>query len=129
MIQQGFFMVYYNISTSEELEKVYGALLAAGAGQERAQNAREVLSRPNSGYIFTSTADKSTVICISHADSYDELFDSITHEIDHATAHICEYYQIPCNSEKSAYIQGEIGKNMYKAVALSICPKCNCGKH
>lgn len=121
-------MVYYNIETAKDLEKAYGVLLAAGTGREKANEAVKVLSNWNSGYIYTDLENKSTIILISHAQSFEELFNTINHEIDHAKAHLCEYFNIPQNSEKSAYLQGEISKQMYKGVALSICPKCNCGE-
>lgn len=133
MITQGFhignndwwFMVYYDIETDNDLEKVYGALLAAGIGIHKANNAIKVLTDFDSGYIFTNEAEKTTIICISKATSYDEMFNTITHEIKHATEHLSSYYNVDPKSEKAAYLQGEISKQMYKAVALNICPCCN----
>lgn len=70
----------------------------------------------------------ATMLGQDYATDYDELFNTINHEISHATDHLCEVYGYPTHGEKSAYVNGEISKKMYKAVALSICPKCNCGE-
>lgn len=137
MIDQGFYvrkelpspwwvMAFYNIETNADYEKIYGTLLASGIGVEKANAAVSVLKNPNTGYILTNSARQTSIIAISHATSYDEMFDTVTHEMQHLTADICAWFKFPYYGEKAAYIQGEIGKNMYKAVALSVCPKCNC---
>ena len=140
MIEQGFYirkeipqpwwvMVYCNVQdTQADLDKVWGAILSAGAGRERARNAVETLCKPNTGYIFTDSGKCFSLIAISHATNYAELFNTVSHEINHLTAHICERFGYPTDGEKSAYIQGEIGKGMYPVVAEAICPKCNCGQ-
>lgn len=139
MIEQGFYidketpqpwwvMVYCGISTDGDLDKAYGAILSAGAGRDRAAQAVEVLRKPNTGYIFTDGAKRFSLIMVSHATNYAELFNTITHEIDHLTAHVCERFGYATDGEKSAYIQGEIGKGIYPLVVAAVCPKCNCGK-
>lgn len=39
------------------------------------------------------------------------------------TEHISDAYDVDSKSETSAYLQGEISRKMYEAVALTICPK------
>lgn len=140
MIEQGFYveketpkpwwiMVVCGIKTDADLEKTFGSILSAGAGMERATNAIQELKNPNSGYIFTNTTRCFSLIAISRATDYKEMFNTIAHEISHLTVHICEYFGYDLDSEKAAYIQGEIGEKMYPLVAAAICPKCNCGKH
>lgn len=137
MIEQGFYvekeipqpwwvMVLCSIKSDEDLEKTYGAILSAGAGRERADIALNVLSNHNSGYIFTDPNKCFSLIAISKATSYAELFNTVTHEINHLTAHICERFGYSTDGEKAAYIQGEIGEGMYPLIAAAICPKCNC---
>jgi hypothetical protein len=60
----------------------------------------------------------------SEADSVDELFDTIVHEVRHATDHIGEYCGLKARGEDSAYLQGEISKKLFPAVAIAVCPKC-----
>ena len=116
-------MAYYNIGIND-VDSVAGDLIASGADRKTVEEFTEVLSGVDCGFTFTNTREHVTVICIGRASSYEELFSTITHEIKHATEHIGGYYGVDPNSEESAYLQGEIAKNMYKAVAMCICPKC-----
>lgn len=116
-------MAYYDIGIND-IDSVAGDLIASGANSETADEFKEVLSGVDCGFTFTNTREHVTVICIGHASSYEEMFTTITHEIKHATEHIGSYYGVDPYSEESAYLQGEISKNMYKAVAMCICPKC-----
>lgn len=139
MIEQGFYireeiphpwwvMVLCGVNTDADLDKVYGSILSAGAGREKADNAIKVLSAPNSGYIYSNLERQFSLIAVAHATNYAEMYNTISHEISHLTAHICEWFMFPNTGEKSAYITGEIAKNIYPLVAAAICPKCNCGK-
>lgn len=131
MIRQGFsigsrgwwVMVYYDVGLSD-LNDVAGDLFASGADNDTIEEFKKVLSGVDCGFTFTNTKEHVTVICIGRASSFDELFSTITHEIKHATEHIGSYYGVDTYSEESAYLQGEISKNMYKAVSMLICPKC-----
>lgn len=137
MIEQGFYikdnilepwwvMVFYNVKTEDDYQKVYGSLLAIGETYEKAQEAIEMLHKPNTGFISSDMKNRNSIIIISNATSFDEMFNTVTHEIKHLTEHISTCFGYNPKGEKAAYIQGEIGQKMYKAVALSICPKCNC---
>lgn len=137
MIQQGFwvnkeipirwwFMVYLNVNTKADLTKVYGALLGIGATENKAKQAIGVLSVENNAYIHTNFDEHCTVIALAKTTSCTEFMNSIFHELQHATSHLCEYFFIDSQSEQAGYLQGEIGENLYKGVALCICPKCNC---
>lgn len=139
MIQQGFylekeipqkwwFMAFYDIKTQTDLEEIFGALLTTRMGWDKAAEIKAELTKENSGYTFTDFERHTSIICVSHATDYDELFNTISHETRHATDHLCEFFGYSTNGEKSAYINGEISKQMYKAVAILICPVCNCKK-
>lgn len=133
MIKQGFYigdrdwyvMVYYNINTDEDLDEITEALIASGQKAAYAQRVVNELMWPNTGYTLTKFGDHFTLICISQATSLDELYNTISHEVRHAADHIGSYYHISARGEESAYLQGEISRNMYEAVALLICPKFN----
>lgn len=79
----------------------------------------------NKGYTFTNFGDHLTVSFVSKTTSPEQMYDSIQHETKHITDHICEYYGIEPTGEESAYLQGEIAKQMFPAAALVVCPKCH----
>ena len=133
MIRQGFFlgdrdwwlMPYYNVSTENDLSEVYEALLAAGCPDDKAQRACMVLSGWNHGYTYTNFDDHISIMCIGKSDSAEQFFDTFIHELKHVTEHISEFYGLEPREELSAYLQGEVGRLMFPAIAMAVCPKCN----
>ena len=132
MIRQGFHigrrdwwvMAFYGVG-ERNLSEVYETLLAAGCEDWRAQRACMELSRKNAGYTYTRFNDHLTLLFVSQTTSAEQLFDSVVHELKHLTEHIGEYYGLNPKGETSAYLQGEIARLMFPAVALAVCPKCN----
>lgn len=116
-------MAYYDIK-EKDMPEIYITLKASGDRQPSAKQAVEVLSKYNTGYTFSNFNIRSTTVCMSKATSFDEAFSTITHEIKHITENISEYYGIDPKSERAAYLQGEIGKQMYDAIAMVVCPCC-----
>lgn len=133
MIQTGFWigerdwwvMATIDIRGERDLGEVFKALMSCGCPNDEAQKACMVLSKRNSGYTFTDAEGRYTLMFVSEADSVDELFDTIIHEVRHATDHIGEYFGLKARGEDSAYLQGEISKKLFPAVALAVCPKCH----
>ena len=48
-----------------------------------------------------------------------------SYETKHAVEHISSYYDVDPKSEQAAYLQGEISKKLFPAVAIAVCPKCH----
>lgn len=84
-----------------------------------------MLSRKNNGYTFTDLEGQYSLIFASETTSDEEMFDTITHELKHVTEHISGYFGVDPKSEEAAYLQGEISKKMFPAVALAVCPVCH----
>ena len=133
MIEQGFhigerdwfFMVLYDIRTEADLNEAYRTLLAAGCADDEAQRACMVLSGWNGGYTFTSLDQHSTFMFIGKATSAEEFYNTCQHETKHAVEHVSEYYRVDPRSEESAYLQGELSRKMFPAVAMAVCPVCH----
>ena len=131
MIQQGFslgerdwyIMCAYDIRTKRDLAEVRRTLLAAGCDEYKADEAISVLSMWNKGFTFTNFADHLTIVCISKATSAEQMYDSIVHEQKHIVEHISEYYGVDPKGETAAYLQGEIGRQIFPVVAMLICPR------
>lgn len=134
MIKQGFnignrdwyIMVYYNVHTDKELIEVADILRSVYCKADIISRAIEVLSEPNTGLTFTNFDEHLTLIFIGRATSAEQMYDTIQHELKHAVEHISSYFDVDPQSEKSAYLQGEIARNMFGAAAMAVCPKCNC---
>ena len=132
MIQTGFWIgdrdwwIMANFDIKEKnLGEVYHALMASGCPDDEARHACMMLSRKNNGYAFTSPEGQFTLLFASETTSADEMFDTIMHELKHCVEHISGYYGIDPKSERAAYLQGEIAKKLFPAVAMAVCPKCH----
>ncbi|MBO7617359.1 MAG: hypothetical protein J6T22_09150 [Bacteroidales bacterium] len=137
MIRQGFSIgkgewrlrVYYNVRSESDLKEVADTLVWAGCRQSVVNIVTDLLAEPNHGYTFTTFSEHLTLMFMSHATSPEQMYDTIQHELKHATEHISEYYGVEPKSEEAAYLQGEIARKMFKGAALAVCPKCNNLKH
>ena len=67
----------------------------------------------NSGVTFTNSDFKTSIVCINKASSREELINTISHEADHVQAAICDYYNVPLDSEQAAYLIGYLVCKMY----------------
>lgn len=133
MIQTGFwigerdwwFMATIGVKGERDLNEVYQALMACGCPDVEAQKACMVLSRRNCGYSFSDMDRQFTLMFASETDSPEEMFDTLVHELKHIVEHISSHYGLNPKSEEAAYLQGEIAKKLFPAVALAVCPKCH----
>ena len=133
MIQTGFWigerdwwiMATIGIKGERDLNEVYQALMACGSPDVEAQKACMVLSRRNCGYSFSDMDRQFTLMFASETDSPEEMFDTLVHELKHIVEHISSHYGLNPKSEEAAYLQGEIAKKLFPAVAIAVCPKCH----
>ena len=134
MIQQGFhigdrdwyIMVTYDIQTVGDLSEVEKSLLSVGCRVQTVRAAVDTLVEPDTGFTFTSFDNRLTLMFIGRATSAAQMYDTIQHELKHATEHISEYYHLDPKGERAAYLQGEIARQMFPAAALAVCPVCHC---
>lgn len=72
----------------------------------------------NKAFKYTNPRLRTSLIGINKTTDIEEMLDSIVHEVDHVQADICEYYDVPLNSEDAAYLIGYIIKLLYKSSCL-----------
>ena len=73
----------------------------------------------NTGVTFSNPDYRTSVVCINKATSREELINTISHEADHVKSDICDYYNVPLDSEQAAYLIGYlVGKMYYEARKL-----------
>ena len=112
MIKQGFnigdrdwyVMAYYDIQTIGDLREVEEALTAARCRPQAIEAAIEVLTEPNTGYTFSNFNDREI--------------------IGQRIQSTLEFFGVEPQSEESAYLQGELARNMFAAASIAVCPIC-----
>lgn len=72
------------------------------------------LGKQNTGFTYTDPHKKTSIVGISSTSSYEQFFNTVVHEAKHVQSHICEYYNVPEDSEKAAYLIGYIVQKMYR---------------
>lgn len=131
MVKQGFHigsrdwwvMAYYDVR-EQNLNEVREVLLAGGCPMENVEAACNNLAGLNAGYTFTNYDERLSVMLMGRATSAEQMFDSIVHELKHLVEHVSDYYGLDPKEELSAYLQGEVGRKMFPAASMVICPRC-----
>ena len=67
----------------------------------------------NSGVTFTNSNFKTSIVCINKGSTREQIINTISHEADHVQAAICDYYNVPLDSEQAAYLIGYLVGKMY----------------
>jgi hypothetical protein len=79
-----------------------------GVSPKQTRHSLEILAAPNTGMTVTFPEVRMSLVMISRATSKDQLFNTIAHEMYHATCGIIRYYGREMCSEDAAYTMGEL---------------------
>lgn len=78
----------------------------------------------NFGITFTNYESKSSLTIIGNATSCAQFSDTLQHEIFHLSIHISKYYGYDFESEKPAYIAGDIAYVTQRSASKYLCECC-----
>lgn len=110
-------LVYYNVSPDDFIE-IEDSLLQIDCPQESIDRAFSVIANSkNTGFTFSNTDYKMSIVCISQATSASQFVSTTVHEAKHVQSHVCSYYGVDEDSEEAAYLIGYLVQNMYKMLA------------
>lgn len=106
-------LVYYNVD-KYDLVEVADSLKQLDCPKKDLVKALKVLRRKNTGFTFSNTDYKMSIVCIGEATSIGEFVNTSIHEAKHVQSHICAYYGIDEDTETAAYLIGHLVHRMYK---------------
>lgn len=112
-------LVYYNVSPSDFIE-IEDSLIQLDCKKKDISKVFKNLQRKNTGFTFSNTEYKMSIVCISEATNVGQFVNTAIHEAKHVQSHICEYYGIEENSEEAAYLIGHIVRRMYNMLSKFI---------
>ncbi len=112
-------LVYYNVDKYDFTE-IKDSLLQLDCSEKDINRAFRTLRHKNTGFTFTNTEYKMSVVCISTATDVSQFVSTVIHEAKHVQSHICEYYGIDEDSETAAYLIGYLARRMYMMLAKII---------
>ena len=79
---------------------------------------RMLLCHTNTGMCITNMDLKMSLVFIGEADSEDQWWDTMAHEIlDHAKVAILDYYRVPLRGEDSAWLTGYLMRKVVQFIA------------
>ena len=104
-----------------DFDRILSMLRAFGLPEHRVQADMSVLSKPDTGMTLTIPSDLMSVLLIGEATSDEEWFDTLIHELKHVVDHISEFYRVEPSSEPAAYLQGEIGRQLFPMIMRKMC--------
>lgn len=115
MIRQDIYLEKYNwnvivchISSQEDVDEGIDLLASIDCKGNPLMEAYNHISEesPNKGLTYTNVAKKTSIVLIGKSTSEGEYINSLTHEIFHVVAHICEHLGIDMQGEEPCYIMG-----------------------
>lgn len=112
-------LVYYNVNPSDFIE-IEDSLIQLDCKKKDISKVFKNLQRKNTGFTFSNTEYKMSIVCISEATNVGQFVNTAIHEAKHVQSHICEYYGIEENSEEAAYLIGHIVRRMYNMLSKFI---------
>ena len=106
-------LVYYGVDREDFIE-VEDALSQLGCSKRDIKQSLKVLTRENTGFTFSSSEYKMSIVCIGPSSDISQFVNTAIHEAKHVQSHICAYYGIDEDTETAAYLIGHLVHRMYK---------------
>ena len=106
-------LVYYNVDKYDFVE-IRDSLEQIDCPKEFMKKAFNVLKRKNTGFTFSNSDYKMSIVCIGESTTIGEFVNTAIHEAKHVQSHICAYYGVDEDSEAAAYLIGHLVHRMYK---------------
>ena len=110
----------YDLDWDDE-QDIVNYMVSLGSKAKDAYEAVDVLlGQENTGLCTTNMALRMSLIFIGDAESAEQWWDTLSHELYHAQQAIIEYYNVPPDTEDAAWTMGYL---MRKSVEL-VAPPC-----
>ena len=107
----------------EDYDDIYAIMKNFDLTDKETKESLRILSKPNTGMTIPNFNEQMSVVFISGATSDDEWLDTMFHELKHVVEHISLFYRVDPQSEPAAYLQGEIGKQLFPVIMSRLCSR------
>ena len=107
-------------------EEILGHLWRLGSPREVLTSAAQNLAcgNVNNGLTYASPEERETLMVVAKASTAAELFNSVVHEIDHATMFTFPLLGITPGTEEAAYFKGGLARDIFPIVQPYLCERC-----
>lgn len=107
-------------------EEILGHLWRLGAPREVLASAAQNLACGNvdNGLTYASPQERETLMVVARTTTAAEMFNSVVHEIDHATLFTFPLVGITPGTEEAAYFKGGLARDVFPMVQPYLCDHC-----
>lgn len=122
----GWYVKVYYVTSFYSFKEIENDLYSLGYDDEKVEETVEELKeyKENEGYIFTNIHADRSLIIIGPTTSAEDFQDTFDHEKGHLAMHIAIAKDIDPFSEEFQYLNGVIGKQMFRAGKMFLCEHC-----
>lgn len=117
--------VFYEV-TSDDTDIILNELDDIDCPSDIYYNAADMLEVGDfdTGFTYTSSFYRTSFIIMMQSSCADEFQNTFDHEKGHAAHHIASELDLDKAGEEIQYLQGEIGKEMFKVAKRFMCDHC-----
>lgn len=117
--------VFYEV-TSDDADIILNELDDIDCPSDIYYNAADMLEIGDfdTGFTYTSSVYRTSFIIMMQSSCADEFQNTFDHEKGHAAHHIASELDLDKAGEEIQYLQGEIGKEMFKVAKRFMCDHC-----
>lgn len=108
---------------SRDYDDMYAIMDNFGLEEKEITESFKILRKPDTGMTIPDFSSQMSVIFISKTTSEEEWLDTLFHELKHVVEHISLFYRVDPQSEPAAYLQGEIGRQLFPVIMTRLCRK------
>lgn len=118
-------LLCWDYNDEELYDDVYSILYNFGMDSKGIRRALGILGSPDSGMTVSDFSERMSVILIGDTTSEEQWIDTLMHELKHVVEHISSFYKVSPKSEDAAYLQGEIGRQLFPVILSRLCSNRN----
>lgn len=101
--------------------------LRAPAWIQESATANMACGLVNTGLTYASPEARETLMVVGRTTSAAELFNSVVHELDHATLFTFPLVGITPGTEQAAYFKGGLARELFPLIQPYLCEHCRHG--
>lgn len=110
---------------NKDYEDIHAVMDNFGLNEQEIKEAYKILRKPDTGMTVPDFNNRMSVVFISRTTSEEEWIDTLFHELKHVVEHISLFYRVDPQSESAAYLQGEIGRQLFPVIMSRLCKKAS----
>lgn len=104
--------------TDMDGEEMSGIMDSFGVSPSSIRRSLSILSSYNSGMTISRDDIRMSAVFIADATSSEQWWDTCTHELLHVWNAICDYYDVPKDSEEAAWTMGYLMRQAVGRIAV-----------